>query len=317
MNEKIDQYKNEKDLLIQFRDKLQTFAEMITHYSDGENYRPMVFIIDELDRCRPTYAVELIERIKHLFLVNGIVFVLGIDREQLGNSVRSLFGNDMKVDGYLRRFIDLSYQLPNTQPKAFIKHLFEHFGLDKYLWEKSRKNSIYTDYDQLTAMYYADYSRIFNLKARVIEQCVGQFNVIARTARDGVDLFPEFLIFLICLRASESNTQLNQLLNREISPKTLMNHIYQLYGGELIFKKLNYAPFLEACVLTADMNLSEIENLIKTMEEGKELGVKKAGENDYTDAVLNCIRRNIGSLRNTKLNSVVTPLLEMSSAFSA
>ena len=50
--------------------------------------QPLIFIIDELDRCRPTFAIELLERVKHIFDVPNMVFVLGINRDELCKSLR-------------------------------------------------------------------------------------------------------------------------------------------------------------------------------------------------------------------------------------
>src|SRR5690606_11772240 len=35
---------------------------------------PMFIFVDELDRCRPNYAIELLEGLKHLFDVRGLCF---------------------------------------------------------------------------------------------------------------------------------------------------------------------------------------------------------------------------------------------------
>jgi len=70
---------------------------------------PLVFIIDELDRCRPTYAIELLETVKHLFDTAGVFFLLGVDISQLRHAVGTVYGRGMDTSGYLRRFIDLEY----------------------------------------------------------------------------------------------------------------------------------------------------------------------------------------------------------------
>ena len=70
----------------------------------------MVFIIDELDRCRPTFAIELLERVKHIFDVPNIVFVFGINREELTKSLRSVYG-EIEAEEYLRRFFDMELRL--------------------------------------------------------------------------------------------------------------------------------------------------------------------------------------------------------------
>lgn len=58
-----------------------------------ETKRPLLFIVDELDRCRPTFAIEVLERIKHLFAIKNVVFVFGVDKEQLQRLIRSVYGD--------------------------------------------------------------------------------------------------------------------------------------------------------------------------------------------------------------------------------
>ena len=79
---------------------------------EGAQRPPVVVLVDELDRCRPSYAIEMLEVIKHLFSIPGIVFVLGIDREQLSASAGAVFGQGLNADGYIRRFIDLECAMP-------------------------------------------------------------------------------------------------------------------------------------------------------------------------------------------------------------
>ena len=65
-------------------------------------------MIDELDRCNPHYSVLVLERIKHIFSVPGIVFILSVDKKQFGNAIRGYYGSDLiDANEYLRRFIDL------------------------------------------------------------------------------------------------------------------------------------------------------------------------------------------------------------------
>lgn len=116
-----DSYLQEKELVDDFREELTSFADRITEEKEG----PLLFFVDELDRCRPDFALELLERIKHLFDVPGIIFILVIDPDQLHHSVRSLYGQGMDARGYLRRFIDLEYELPDpVEPGTFAEFLF-------------------------------------------------------------------------------------------------------------------------------------------------------------------------------------------------
>lgn len=78
----------------------------------AESDKPIVVFVDELDRCRPDFAVRTIERIKHFFDVPGIVFVLLINRKQLVAAIRGLYGQDVEADAYLGKFIQLALTLP-------------------------------------------------------------------------------------------------------------------------------------------------------------------------------------------------------------
>ena len=70
------------------------------------------FIIDELDRCRPDYAITYLETIKHVFDVKGAVFILAADRDQLNNSAKTAFGRDLDFDEYYRKFVHREVTLP-------------------------------------------------------------------------------------------------------------------------------------------------------------------------------------------------------------
>lgn len=80
---------------------------------DGKQKRaPVYIIIDELDRCRPSYAIKLLEEIKHLFSVSEVVFVLGMNARQLGHAVSGLYGEKFEGGAYLSRFVDRNIKLP-------------------------------------------------------------------------------------------------------------------------------------------------------------------------------------------------------------
>lgn len=72
----------------------------------------IVFFIDELDRCCPDFAVRLLERIKHYFLHEKIIFVLSVNMSELQHTIKRHYGNDFNADKYLRRFFDFTIPLP-------------------------------------------------------------------------------------------------------------------------------------------------------------------------------------------------------------
>lgn len=94
--------------------------------------KPVVIIIDELDRCRPDYAVKTLEVIKHFFDISGLVFVLAIDEEQLENSVRCLYGTT-DFDGYKRKFISNSFRMAEPDNLKFAEMLYDKSGIEEFI----------------------------------------------------------------------------------------------------------------------------------------------------------------------------------------
>lgn len=74
--------------------------------------RPIVVVIDELDRCRPGYALRTLDVLKHLFDMPGMVFVLFVNREQIESMIASQFGANVG-SGYLSKFVHV--WVPLTQ----------------------------------------------------------------------------------------------------------------------------------------------------------------------------------------------------------
>ncbi|TXD80751.1 AAA family ATPase [Mitsuaria sp. TWR114] len=74
----------------------------------------IIIVIDELDRCRPTFALEMLERIKHLFDVQNLVFVLAVHKPALESAIQHTYGNGIVPSLYLRKFISLEVALPNS-----------------------------------------------------------------------------------------------------------------------------------------------------------------------------------------------------------
>ena len=90
-----------------------------------ESDKNIIFFIDELDRCKPKFSIELLESIKHLFSMKGVIFVISLDKEQLGHSIANIYGTNMDTEGYLRRFFDYDFKLPSPDK---IKYFHNQFG---------------------------------------------------------------------------------------------------------------------------------------------------------------------------------------------
>lgn len=107
---------------------------------DNVKAKPLAIFIDDLDRVRPDYAVKFLEAIKHIFPIQGLCFVIAVDKQQLEASVRQLYG-EIDFKNYYLRFITREANLPeiyNLPMKPFLNNLAE-----EYFDEKRQKGVIY------------------------------------------------------------------------------------------------------------------------------------------------------------------------------
>ncbi len=81
----------------------------------------VLFLVDELDRCRPDYAITYLETIKHIFDIKGAVFLLAADRQQLENSAKTAFGPNLDFEEYYRKFIHREITLPPISTDGYKK----------------------------------------------------------------------------------------------------------------------------------------------------------------------------------------------------
>jgi hypothetical protein len=111
------------------RKAYQEIKTELENYVKKLEKKPLIIMIDELDRVRPDYAVKFLEAIKHIFSVPGICFVLAVDRGQLECSVKQLYGN-LDFDNYYRRFVSREAALPvptNVELSPFIEQILEEY----------------------------------------------------------------------------------------------------------------------------------------------------------------------------------------------
>lgn len=105
-----------QDLWVAEKDRkaaIDSFKELLSQLTEDEKV-PIVIVVDELDRCRPDYALSVLEVIKHFFAVPRVHFILGVNGTALENSVKARYGADIDAENYLRKFINVSFSLPRT-----------------------------------------------------------------------------------------------------------------------------------------------------------------------------------------------------------
>ena len=117
-NNPIAKFREEKDV----EEQLKEFFSNILN----ERGNRLVIFIDELDRCRPSYAVQLLERIKHYLEDDRITFVFSVNLGELQHTVKRYYGDEFDACRYLDRFFDLRIELPPADTTLF----YSRIGLD-------------------------------------------------------------------------------------------------------------------------------------------------------------------------------------------
>lgn len=219
LEETIKDFTKRKKCIAEFRSELEEFVK------DSENKKPVIFIIDELDRCRPTYAVELLEQLKHFFSVNGIVFILSIDKMHLASSVKGFYGtSEINTDEYLRRFIDLEYSIPKPSNKSFCKYLFEYYDFGNFFNSKVRRqySEFQSDGNHLVKMAELLFDKT-NATLRQQEKVFAQTRLILNSFKPNELTFPALLFVLIYLKSMQNEffreIENNQLTLQELTDK--------------------------------------------------------------------------------------------------
>ena len=206
-----------------------------------ESTHPVVFIIDELDRCRPTFAIELLERVKHIFDVPGIVFVFGINRDELCSSLKSIYGN-IDADVYLRRFFDFEFILPEVDAEQFARHLMQKFQLSDHfisLGEEARTARHKVDYDVLQ-IFFPRIWRGFSLSLRDIDYCVRLLSLIGKNLQPGFHMYPWLLGILVPLKLKNPSLYLRFIQGRAL-PGEVMDYVDETVGGQGLDSQLRQA----------------------------------------------------------------------------
>ena len=196
----LDAYLAQRATKDELKESLQELSAAV-HRDTGH---PVVFIIDELDRCRPTFAIELLERVKHIFDVPHIVFVFGVNRTELCSALQSVYGG-IDADVYLRRFFDMELTLSEADTEPFCKHMIERYGLAEFFAELGRVGNTKLNAEELDA-----FATVFpvicdrlGLSLRDIDYCVRLVALLGKSIEARRYMYPALLAPLVALKLSD------------------------------------------------------------------------------------------------------------------
>ncbi|MFT5592194.1 MAG: hypothetical protein ACI8SR_000551 [Oceanicoccus sp.] len=119
--EHFSDYRNKISAISEFHAEIQNWADCYKSHKHLESDTSIFVLVDELDRCRPTYAIELLETVKHMFELPNFIFVIATDTEQLKHSIKAVYGSGFNSGQYLTRFFDRSFQLPEPDNLQYLQ----------------------------------------------------------------------------------------------------------------------------------------------------------------------------------------------------
>jgi len=186
---------------IEFKEELIKYTNKILKEKDKNK---LIIIIDELDRCRPTFAIELLENIKHLFDIENVVFFIAVDKEQLSEAIKSVYGQGFDSYTYLNRFFDLELHLPKNSLINLFKSIINSTFKNTSDYERILNKGFLPDAITLFGLTIRDFQRIAT-EAFLLKK-FKKFKIIIEsidTKEMGEILETEISVFLLILRHKE------------------------------------------------------------------------------------------------------------------
>lgn len=113
-----------KELLLPITDHhsiIELIKQLINDVINKSHCKSIVIFVDELDRCNPSYAVRLLEDIKHYFLMDNVTFVFSVNLSELQHMVKSVYVEQFDAFRYLDRFFDIRLNLPVANQELYLK----------------------------------------------------------------------------------------------------------------------------------------------------------------------------------------------------
>jgi len=270
----------------EFKSNIEQLKTMLTEYIDTiDGKYKLVIIIDELDRCKPTFAIELLEIVKHLFDIKGLVFIFAVDIEQLSCSIRTVYGHEMDATGYLCRFFDYISRMPKPDTGVYIKNRIELLKEQNKLLYKRNK---LMDIDKIEE-FINDLVVTFQLSLRDIDTILITYNIMLNTFLMDYIYYEAHCKYLYFVTLKyKSVRRFNDIFFREISEESVdkiteknkwlecdINFTDKVFENESysLFKSRNSPPFLTSnskvsSVVQNKINLSEYKKSDLKIDNG-------------------------------------------------
>lgn len=222
------------------KQEIRQWVEGAVGLSEKKLDYPAFILIDELDRCRPSYAVEMLETIKHIFDIPRVVFVLATDTEQLQHAVKVIYGSEFNAYTYLSRFFSRRFSLPSGSRLNFIEEYLTkssclYSNVFEIIWPKDLNIAS-------LSVILSSIADSCHLSLRSTEKFIDRLlSIFASITNDDINI--AFLAYLIAMQESvpadyEKIVKMQrsrQILHEVKSCSLVLNGLYDLQGSVFIY----------------------------------------------------------------------------------
>ncbi|WP_409310731.1 P-loop NTPase fold protein [Pectobacterium sp. B1J-3] len=209
-----------------------------------EKGKKTIFIVDELDRARPDFSLDLLEKIKHLFSVNGFIFLLVMNREQFQKIIEHRYGSiDSRM--YLNKFVHFWFTLPKKKENTmenYSRH--EKSTIYDYLLKIDKTNRILPAGGRImkSLSYLLD---INGCSLREAERCLSIFSVIEKNNEfSNMDISYESVFSLVVFLKVYNPILLEKITSKSITYKDVITKLNINFESEVrVAKELSLAIY--------------------------------------------------------------------------
>lgn len=231
-----------KKILTDVDDPIDKFKKALNEYLDKIPNKRLVIIIDELDRCKPTYAINLLERVQHCLDNDKLTFVFSTNLSELSNTVKQIYGSKFNGDSYLDRFFDYTILLPEPNLINYYNKVISP-STSYALFDVANEVAKHFNFTLRQLNHY--FARISVLENMILNENISVFYYLTKY----------FATFMIALKMS-SNKDYNEFLKGNRSD-SIIAFLKTCFSFKQDFK-LNFSENFD----------EECENIVRTIYTG-------------------------------------------------
>lgn len=212
----VERYSEVEETLSTLQSALKEVSQQLVRkikVDDTKNVQQRIFfVIDELDRCRPDFALELLECAKHFYQTENVIFLLSADISELLSTIRHGYGSGFDAERYLEKFYDIRLFLPlrNIDRVSIVKQ-YSHYAL-----QQMPDDSDNGQYNRRALELLVDLAEVYDLSLRSFEKvCQRLMLVVAQTNERHARIVPA--IVALCFTSVRFPERYDQLRTGRMS----------------------------------------------------------------------------------------------------